>query len=93
MLKCMLQAKGSNVGRHELLEFLDFVQRICPLTFRKSLTFRYGKAEKRLRDQYVADGPENPFMHAFAFWLLIQECLNHRSTSSHLPEDHETPLT
>ncbi|XP_072813410.1 endogenous retrovirus group K member 10 Gag polyprotein-like [Vicugna pacos] len=78
MLRVMLKARGIQVTKQRLEQFLVFVEEICPW-FPEQGTVNletWRVVGVRLRDYYTANGPNKLPVTVLPLWQLIRDCLD-----------------
>ncbi|QTI96650.1 gag [Prosimian retrovirus 1] len=77
-LKDALKTQGVKVKGHDLFEFCDFIEDICPWFSREGTIDikRWKRVGDALEDFYQTFGPEKVPVTAFAYWNLIKELID-----------------
>ncbi|XP_021092000.1 endogenous retrovirus group K member 24 Gag polyprotein-like [Heterocephalus glaber] len=103
MLKNTLLARGAKVGRQQLCNFLEFVEKVCPWSSEEGTVDLevWNKVGRQLQDYYDGHGPTKVPIDAFSLWALIRDSLDPRhegervegpsSPSSEEPDKADVP--
>nr|ADI50271.1 gag protein [Enzootic nasal tumour virus of goats] len=78
MLSVMLTHRGITVSKPKLINFLSFIEEVCPWFPREGTVNleTWKKVGEQIRTHYTLHGPERVPVETFSFWTLIRDCLD-----------------
>ena len=78
MLSVMLKHRGITVSKPKLINFLSFIEEVCPWFPREGTVNleTWKKVGEQIRAHYTLHGPEKVPVETLSFWTLIRDCLD-----------------
>ena len=78
MLSVMLKHWGITVSKPKLINFLSFIEEVCPWFPREGTVNleTWKKVGEQIRAHYTLHGPEKVPVETLSFWTLIRDCLD-----------------
>nr|ARA67907.1 gag protein [Jaagsiekte sheep retrovirus]ARA67910.1 gag protein [Jaagsiekte sheep retrovirus] len=78
MLSVMLKQGGITVSKPKLINFLSFIEEVCPWFPREGTVNleTWKKVGEQIRTHYTLHGPEKVPVETLSFWTLIRDCLD-----------------
>ena len=78
MLSVMLKHRGITVSKPKLINFLSFIEEVCPWFPREGTVNleTWKKVGEQIRTHYTLHGPEKIPVETLSFWTLIRDCLD-----------------
>nr|ANG58669.1 gag protein [Enzootic nasal tumour virus of goats] len=78
MLSVMLKHRGITVSKPKLINFLSFIEEVCPWFPREGTVNleTWKKVGEQIRTHYTLHGPEKVPVETLSFWTLIHDCLD-----------------
>ena len=78
MLSVMLKHRGITVSKPKLINFLSFIEEVCPWFPREGTVNleTWKKVGEQIRTHYTLHVPEKIPVETLSFWTLIRDCLD-----------------